>query len=187
MTACAAGEKPGDVEFRLRLPDGTVRVFSRRGELQYDSDNKPIRMVGTSQDITERRQAEAALRESEERFQAMANGIQQLAWMADADGSIFWYNQRWYDYTGTTLEQTRGWTWEKIHDPAFLPIVLDRWKRSDRHGTPLDMEFPLRGADGQFPHVPYPRHAGQEFGRTRGPLAGNEYRYQRPQEGQKNN
>ncbi len=150
MAACAAGEKPGDVEFRLRLPDGTIRVFSRRGELQYDSDNKPVRMVGTSQDITERRQTESSLRESEERFQVMANGIQQLAWMADADGSIFWYNQRWYDYTGTTLEQTRGWTWEKIHDPAFLPSVLDRWRKSIADGTPFDMEFPLRGADGHF-------------------------------------
>ncbi len=150
IAACAAGERPGDVEFRLRLPDGTIRVFSRRGELQYDSDNKPVRMVGTSQDITERRLTESSLRESEERFQVMANGIQQLAWMADADGSIFWYNQRWYDYTGTTLEQTRGWTWEKIHDPAFLPSVLDRWSKSIADGTPLDMEFPLRGADGHF-------------------------------------
>ena len=107
-------------------------------------------MVGTSQDITERRQTESSLRESEERFQVMANGIQQLAWMADADGSIFWYNQRWYDYTGTTLEQTRGWTWEKIHDPAFLPSVLDRWRKCDCRRYALDMEFPLRGADGHF-------------------------------------
>jgi PAS domain S-box-containing protein len=150
MTACAAGEKPGDVEFRLRLPDGTVRVFSRRGELQYGSDNQPIRMAGTSQDITERKQGEDSLRESEERFEVMANGIQQLAWMAEADGSIFWYNQRWYDYTGIIPEETREWTWEKIHDPACLPKVLDRWKEAIATGTPFDMEFPLRGADGSF-------------------------------------
>jgi PAS domain S-box-containing protein len=61
MTACAAGEKPADVEFRLRRPDGTVRVFSRRGELQYDGDHKPIRMAGTSQDITERKKVEEQL------------------------------------------------------------------------------------------------------------------------------
>ena len=110
-------------------------------------------IVGASKvarDITERKLKEEALRESEERFQTMANGIQQLAWMAEADGSIFWYNQRWYDYTGTTLEETKGWTWEKIHDPAFLPKVLDRWREAIATGTPFDMEFPLRGADGSF-------------------------------------
>jgi PAS domain S-box-containing protein len=150
VAACASGGKPAEMDFRIMLPDGTVRVFRCCGELQCDSDNQPTRMVGTAQDITERRQAEDALRESEERFQVMANGIQQLACMAEADGSIFWYNQRWYDYTGTTLEETRGWTWEKIIDPASLPKVLDGWKEAIATGTPFDMEFPLRGADGRF-------------------------------------
>jgi PAS domain S-box-containing protein len=150
VAACASGGKPAEMDFRIMLPDGTVRVFRCCGELQCDSDNQPTRMVGTAQDITERREAEDALRESEERFQVMANGIQQLACMAEADGSIFWYNQRWYDYTGTTLEETRGWTWEKIIDPAFLPKVLDRWKEAIATGTPFDMEFPMRGADGSF-------------------------------------
>ena len=150
VAACASGGKPADIDFRMMLPDGTVRVFRCRGELQCDSDHRPIRMVGTAQDITERRQTEDSLRESEERFHVMANGIQQLAWMANADGSIFWYNQRWYDYTGTTLEETRGWTWEKVHDPVFLPKVMDRWKEAIASGTPFDMEFPLRGADGSF-------------------------------------
>ena len=150
MTACAAGEKPADMDFRLTLPDGTVRVFSRRGELQYDADNKPSRLVGTSQDITERRQVEAALRESEERLLAMANGIPQLAWIAGVDGSIYWYNQRWYEFTGKTLEQMQGWGWQSVHHPDFLPEVLARWTSAIAEGKPLEMEFPLRGADGLF-------------------------------------
>jgi PAS domain S-box-containing protein len=150
MTACAAGEEPADMDFRLMLPDGTVRVFSRRGELQYDADNKPSRLVGTSQDITERRQVEAALRESEERLLAMANGIPQLAWIAGVDGSIYWYNQRWYEFTGTTLEQMQGWGWQSVHHPDFLPEVLAKWTSAIAEGNPLEMEFPLRGADGLF-------------------------------------
>ena len=150
LSACAAGKKPGDVEFRLMLTDGSVRVFSRRGELQYDSDNRPVRMSGTSQDITESRQTEAALRESEERFQTMVNGIPQLAWMAEADGSVFWYNQRWYDYTGKTFEQMQGWGWQSVHHPDFLSQVMEGWTRAIATGQPFDMEFPMRGADGVF-------------------------------------
>jgi len=103
-----------------------------------------------ARDISERKRVEDALRESEERFQAMANGIPQLAWMASADGSIFWYNQRWYDYTGTTFEQMQGWGWQSVHDPTVLPRVMDRWRGSISDGQPFDMEFPLLGADGIF-------------------------------------
>jgi PAS domain S-box-containing protein len=136
----------------------TVRVRKDGTKIDVSVTISPIRggdgqIVGASKiarDITERKRGEDALRESEERFQVMANGIQQLAWMAEADGSIFWYNQRWYDYTGTTLAQTEGWTWEKIHDPAVLPEVLRGWKEAIANGTPFDMEFPLRGADGSY-------------------------------------
>ena len=134
---------------RLRK-DGTGIDVSVTISPVRDGNGVIIGASNVARDITERKLKEEALRESEERFQTMANGIQQLAWMADADGSIFWYNQRWYDYTGTTLEETKGWTWEKIHDPAFLPTVLDRWKEAIATGTPFDMEFPLRGADGSF-------------------------------------
>src|SRR5690242_16327905 len=48
------------------------------------------------------------LRESEAQFRSLANSIPQLVWMADAKGIVFWYNQRWYDYTGTTLEEMQG-------------------------------------------------------------------------------
>ena len=150
MRDCAAGENPTDTTFCLRLPDGSVRVFSLRGELQFDADNNPIRLVGTSQDITERREVEAALRASEEQLLAMANGIPQLAFIGEADGSISWYNQRWYEFTGTTLEQMRGWGWQSVQHPDFLPKVLSVWKSAISEGKLFEMEFPLRRADGLF-------------------------------------
>ncbi len=101
-------------------------------------------------DITRRKQAEEALRRREEELRAMADSIPQLAWMAHPDGHIFWYNRRWFEYTGTTLEQMQGWGWQSVHDPAILPSVIERWSASIASGNPFDMEFPLRGADGIF-------------------------------------
>ena len=103
-----------------------------------------------SEDITLRKKAEAAMLESEERFRTMANSMSQLAWIARADGFIFWYNLRWYEYTGTTPEQMEGWGWQSVHNPAVLPQVMERWQAAIGSGQPFDMEFPLRGSDGQF-------------------------------------
>jgi PAS domain S-box-containing protein len=80
----------------------------------------------------------------------MANSMSQLAWIAKADGFIFWYNQRWYDYTGTTPEQMEGWGWQSVHDPKALPNVMENWKGAIASGRPFEMEFPLRGANGRF-------------------------------------
>src|SRR6202453_37001 len=92
----------------------------------------------------------AALRESEERFHAMANGIPQLAHMAGPDGAFSWYNDRWYQYTGTTPDQMEGWGWRGVIDPSMLLKVMKRWQASIATSEPFDMEFPLRGADGTF-------------------------------------
>ena len=91
-----------------------------------------------------------SLRESEGRFHTLADSIPQLAWTAHADGHIFWYNRRWYEYTGKTESEMEGWGWQSVHDPEELPKVLERWKGSIASGEPFDMVFPLRGADGRF-------------------------------------
>ncbi|HEY8714662.1 MAG TPA: PAS domain S-box protein [Candidatus Acidoferrum sp.] len=94
--------------------------------------------------------SEDLLKSSEEQFRAIANYIPALVWLANADGWIYWYNRRWFEYTGTTPKQMEGWGWQSVHDPAVLPAVLEKWTASIASGEPFEMAFPLRGADGQF-------------------------------------
>ncbi|HEX8402627.1 MAG TPA: response regulator [Allosphingosinicella sp.] len=102
-----------------------------------------------------RRQYEARarlekLRESDRQFQSLANSIPNLCWMAEPDGNIFWYNQRCYEYTGTSPEQMTGWGWQSVHDPELLPGVIERWRASLDTGQPFEMIFPLKSATGEF-------------------------------------
>ncbi|HLW53453.1 MAG TPA: PAS domain S-box protein [Candidatus Angelobacter sp.] len=143
-------------ECRIAWADQSVHWISAQGKVLRDDTGKPVRMTGTVADITERKRVEEALRiaetrrQSEAQFRTLANAIPQLCWMAQPDGWIFWYNDRWYQYTGTTPAQMEGWGWQSVHDPETLPKVLEQWKGSIATGKPFDMVFPLRGSDGLF-------------------------------------
>ncbi len=102
------------------------------------------------QHLASEQEAHLALRDSEARFRAMADNIPQLAWMARPDGWLFWYNQRWYDYTGTTLEAMQGWGWRKVHHPDHLARVTQHFRAQVLAGEPWEDTFPLRGRTGQW-------------------------------------
>jgi PAS domain S-box-containing protein len=86
----------------------------------------------------------------DEDFLCVVDNLPTLCWIADANGSIFWYNRRWQEYTGFSAEVLQGWGWTKVHDPDRLPEVLKSWKHSIETGEPFEMTFPLKGHDGIF-------------------------------------
>lgn len=144
------GTGPATSEVGYQTADGVTRHATAVVTGLKDDSGRVTSIVVEGHDDTERKQQEAALRESEEKLRLLANTIPQLAWMAKPDGDIFWYNHRWYEYTGTTPEQMEGWGWQAVHDPDVLPKVIERWKDSLTTGEPFDMVFPLKAADGQY-------------------------------------
>jgi PAS domain S-box-containing protein len=94
--------------------------------------------------------AREALRQSQLELRALANSMPQLAWIAEQDGTMVWYNQRWYDYTGTTPEQMAGEGWMQVYAPDCLPAMRQRWEESRGNGTPFELEVPIRSASGEF-------------------------------------
>ncbi len=118
-----------------------LQLFARSGKAE---------LLGIAFEITQRRHRESALRKNEAWLRTIIDTIPQLAWIAEADGSRSWYNQRWYDYTGMTPVEARGWGWQRIHDADLLPEVMEYWIRCTAAEQAFDMEIPLRSADGKF-------------------------------------
>ena len=119
IQACSADEKPGELEFRIILPDGTVRFISGRGELFHDL-KAGLYLTGTGQDITERKLAAAALAESESAFRATfeqaAVGMARVA----LDGRWLQVNQRLCEVIGYSRDELLGLTFQDITHPDDL-------------------------------------------------------------------
>jgi PAS domain S-box-containing protein len=140
----------GEVEFEIIGLKGARCWMRTHAVPMRDPATGQMVQLAITTDVTARRKAEEQLRRSEEELRTLADSIPQLAWMAHPHGDIFWYNRGWYEYTGTTPQQMKGEAWRELHDPKMLPVVIARWSESIRTGTPFEMEFPLRGADGVF-------------------------------------
>lgn len=107
-------------------------------------------LLAISRDVTPERQAAKLLELREQELRALADNIAPFTWMADPNGSIYWYNKRWYDYTGTTLGEVAGWNWVKVHHPDHVDRVLAKIKRCFEVGEDWEDTFPLRAKDGTY-------------------------------------
>ncbi len=87
---------------------------------------------------------------SDEDFRLLADSLPQLAWMADGGGHIFWYNQRWRDFTGLGDDDMLGWGWTRVHHPDHLEGVIARIREAFRTGETWEDTFPLRRHDGEY-------------------------------------
>ncbi|WP_348261203.1 PAS domain S-box protein [Telmatobacter sp. DSM 110680] len=135
-----------DLEYRYNHPEMGLRHHHSKGRRMLGTS----RFFGVVSDITDRKRLEESLSEREQEFRSLANSMPQLVWMAGPDGYVHWFNERWYDYTGTTAEQNCGWGWQSALDPGYLPQLIARWTKSLESGEPFEMIFPLKGKEDTY-------------------------------------
>lgn len=138
---------PPDSYDLLELADG--RVFERFSKIQHIEERR-VGRIWSFRDITARKHAEEALRESTERLRFMAEAMPQKIFTARADGALDYFNQQWKDYTGLAPEQMAGWEWTKLIHSEDMDESLKRWRHSLNTGEPFQMECRFRRADGNY-------------------------------------
>ena len=90
------------------------------------------------------------LEERERQFRTLANSVPQLAWVGDVEGRIYWFNQRWYEYTGTTPETMLQEGWKHVLHPDHATRVLSHLAVCWQNGTPWEDSFPLKAQNGEY-------------------------------------
>lgn len=142
---------PLNVEYRIRRKDnGEKRVIARRGEFEHDANGQPVRLVGAVQDITERRLAQRALRESETKFRALAHAMPNHVWTAPPNGRLDWFNERIYQYCGVAEGELDDGRWTHFVHPDDLGNAAELWIAAVSTDTTYQTEFRLRRGDGSY-------------------------------------
>ncbi len=135
-------------ESRLLRLDGREVSIEAAATLTDWRGRPAIQVV--MRDVTERKQVERALRESEARFRVLAEAMPQIVWSADAEGRFDYYNPRAYEYGGVGSEEVASRGWQKVIHPDDLARTGAAWSRALQIGESYEIEQRLRRADGEY-------------------------------------
>lgn len=115
-----------------------------------DDTGKPGGVFAVVVDTTQRILTERAQKDSEARLQTLADNIAQFAWIADETGRVFWYNKRWFDYTGASFAEVNGHGWHQFIHPDESANVVEKIAHCFASGVEWEDTFQLRGRDGTY-------------------------------------
>lgn len=132
-----------ECEYRTQDTAGAIRWVIARGRVERDDAGAPVSFPGVMIDISSRKEAEAKLRESEERLRFMADTMPQLVWITRPDGYHEYYNQQWYDFTGTEPGTTDGEGWNELFHEDDRARAWDVWRQALKSGETYEIKYRL--------------------------------------------
>ncbi|HEY7534282.1 MAG TPA: PAS domain S-box protein [Nitrospiraceae bacterium] len=150
LSRIARSEHVRNVETVQRRKRGTPIDVSLTISPVKDVDGVVIGASSIARDITVRKRAEAALRESEARFHMMADTAPVMVWMAGPDGRCTFVNKRWLEFTGRALEKEIGDDWISGLHPTDAERCQQAYEGSFKTEQPFSMEYRLRRHDGKY-------------------------------------
>ncbi len=153
MQVCTAtGVEIPMTEMQVVRDDGTKFDLLGHTKPLFDEEKKVRGCVGAYIDVSDRKQALEALRQSEARYRYLADAMPQFVWITDTEGKLLYVNQRWCEYSGLTLEQSLAGGWQQFaYHPDDLQPSLEAWQQAVREGTPYQVEMRLkRSPDGAY-------------------------------------
>ena len=141
---------PYTAEFRIIRTDGAVRWINATGKFDYARNGDPERMFGIAVDITDRKEAECNVRESEERFRLVANNTPVMIWMSGTDKVFNYFNQPWLDFAGRSTVADLGNSLVKMVHLDDLELRQGIYARAFERREPFRMEYRLQRHDGEY-------------------------------------
>jgi PAS domain S-box-containing protein len=139
-----------ETEFRVVRPDGSVRWMRCRAFPIGHQAGEAARTAGLVEDITDRKRAEEALRESEHRWRSLTEALPQLVWTATPDGACDYFSTQWTQHTAVPESHLLGWRWLEVLHPDDREPTKQLWNDSVAGRGPYDVEYRIRGRDGTY-------------------------------------
>jgi PAS domain S-box-containing protein len=138
-----------DVECRMVRLDGSPGWLKVGARAHYGPDGKIARLIGTVEDITERRQTAQAAIETAAKFETLAQTMPSMVWTSFPDGRIDWFNARVPEYCGIPAAEMKPDGWSPVHPDDILQST-QRWMEAVASGEPYVSEYRIRRHDGMY-------------------------------------
>ncbi len=151
---------------RIVWPDKTLHWIRTQGKVLYDEKDIPSRMLGIMTDITELKNAEHALKESERRFRTVADTAPVMIWMADRERNCIFLNKCWSEFTGIPINEGLRGGWTTVVHPDDLPGTSAKFSKAYETHTVYTQELRLRNSQGEYIWImdhAVPRYSAEGF------------------------
>ncbi len=150
----ARSENTCAVEYRMLAKSGEFKWILARGKVvERNENNAPVRMIGTISDIGDRKQAEIALQQSEEKYRCLTEATSQIIWDTNANGEVVNEQPGWSVFTGKTYDEIKGWGWLNDIHPDDTERTALLWSEALTKRSLYEIEHRLRRYDGEYRYM----------------------------------